>query len=243
MPRPVVVLIGDTNSPIDCRAPIVTISIAAAISVTPHQARCGFPVMNGPRVRCRVQPARVRRHRPPASGVACRRTPSRRRPDFALPARPGSRHAGASRPLLSVAAAAFVHRRACSRRDLASVHRATSPARSRGPTRRDVVVRSICSRCARSATASAPSARAIATRAAYCVTVRPCGASAASYIPVNRRASPRTFEQVQDPRGGQRQISVHMHAYCQSMIASVQSGRAGATIAATMAHLDAGAIS
>ena len=36
MPRPVELLSGETNSPSDCRAPIVTIRIAAAAIVTIH---------------------------------------------------------------------------------------------------------------------------------------------------------------------------------------------------------------
>ena len=34
IPRPVAVLSGDTNSPIDCRAPMVIIRIAAAINMS-----------------------------------------------------------------------------------------------------------------------------------------------------------------------------------------------------------------
>jgi hypothetical protein len=37
MPSPVLVFSGDTKSPSDWRAPIVTISIAAAINVISHQ--------------------------------------------------------------------------------------------------------------------------------------------------------------------------------------------------------------
>src|SRR5687767_3099092 len=36
MPRPVVVFSGETNSPIDCRAPIVIIRMAAATSMKGH---------------------------------------------------------------------------------------------------------------------------------------------------------------------------------------------------------------
>ena len=80
------------------------------------------------------------------------------------------------RPWRSVAAAASAHRHDHCRR----LPRASSPVASRGPTRRDVVVRSICSRRARSATATRRRRRAPLTSAAYCVTVRPCAASAAS---------------------------------------------------------------
>jgi hypothetical protein len=54
MPRPVELFNGETNRPSDCRAPIVTISIAAAASVTIHALRgvAGRVVVVMPRLSC-----------------------------------------------------------------------------------------------------------------------------------------------------------------------------------------------
>ena len=45
MPSPVALLSGETKSPSDCRAPIVTMRIAAAASVTTHPLRALSTVM------------------------------------------------------------------------------------------------------------------------------------------------------------------------------------------------------